>query len=42
MKFVTDQQLKNYKLNSFGLPRQWNIDLYILLNGLLKIVTEIL
>ena len=46
MKFVTDQQLKNYKLKFIpDCLRQWNIDLYILLecsvgmfcwNGLLK------
>ena len=32
MKFVTDQQLKNYKLKFIpDCLRQWNIDLYILL-----------
>ena len=41
MKFVTDQQLKNYKLKFIpDCLRQWNIDLYILVefcwNGLLK------
>ena len=39
MKFVTDQQLKNYKLKFIpDCLRQWNIDLYILWvgNGLLK------
>ena len=41
MKFVTDQQLKNYKLKFIpDCRRQWNIDLYILVefcwNGLLK------
>ena len=31
MKFVTDQQLKNYKLKFIpDFLRQWNIDLYIL------------
>ena len=31
MKFVTDQQLKNYKLKFIpDCLRQWNIDLYIL------------
>lgn len=41
MKFVTNQQLKNYKLKFIpDCLRQWNIDLYILVefcwNGLLK------
>lgn len=41
MKFVTVQQLKNYKLKFIpDCLRQWNIDLYILVefcwNGLLK------
>ena len=32
MKFVTDQQLKNYKLKFIPeCLRQWTIDLYILL-----------
>ena len=32
MKFVTDQQLKNYKLKFIpDCLRQWNSDLYILL-----------
>ena len=31
MKFVTNQQLKNYKLKFIpDFLRQWNIDLYIL------------
>lgn len=41
MKFVTDQQFENYKLKFIpDCLRQWNIDLYILVefcwNGLLK------
>mgnify|MGYP007086040581 CR=1 FL=1 len=37
MKFVTDQQLKNYKLKFIpDCLWQWNIDLYICWNGLLK------
>jgi hypothetical protein len=48
MKFVTDQQLKNYKLKFIpDCLRQWNIDLYILLECSVgmdcrRIVTEIL
>ena len=48
MKFVTDQQLKNYKLKFISdCLRQWNIDLYILLECSVgmdcrRIVTEIL
>ena len=41
MKFVTDQQFENYKLKFIpDCLRQWNIDLYILVefcwNGMLK------
>lgn len=41
MKFVTNQQFENYKLKFIpDCLRQWNIDLYILVefcwNGLLK------
>ena len=37
MKFVTDQQLKNYKLKFIpDCLRQWNIDLYILVESSVK------
>ena len=48
MKFVTVQQLKNYKLKFIpDCLRQWNIDLYILVECSVgmdcrRIVTEIL